>query len=92
MTSGVATDGRPFVHVSWGGFRRQWTVDDARQFAGQCLAVAEAAEHDAIVFAWLGDKLGVQGWASRAQIINDLREYRMESSTSRAESPISDAR
>lgn len=82
VTSGVSTSGRPFIHVSWGDKLAQWSVEDARQFAGQCLAVAEAAEHDAIVFAWLGDKLGMTSWPARAQVLNDLRKYRQDSTTS----------
>jgi hypothetical protein len=87
VASGVATDGRPFVHLIWGDVQRQWTVDEARQFGRQCLEVAEAAEHDALVFAWLGDRLGISEWEKRAEIIHDLRQYRQDSTTSTVTAP-----
>jgi hypothetical protein len=81
FASGVTMEGAPFVHVSWGGERGQVTVQAARQIGRQALEVAEAAEHDAIVVAWLRDKMGL-GFDQAAAAIGDLRAYRQDTTTS----------
>ncbi|EFC79229.1 hypothetical protein [Parafrankia sp. EUN1f] len=81
FTSGVNERGAPFIHVSWGGQRGQVTVAEARQIGHQALEAAEAAEHDAIVVAWLRDKMDLT-LHQAAAALGDLRAYRQDTTTS----------
>ncbi|MCK9921619.1 hypothetical protein MXD61_06900 [Frankia sp. AgPm24] len=81
FASGVNKDGAPFIHVSWAGRRGQVTVEEARQIGRQAFEAAEAAEHDAIVVAWLRDKMGLT-FHQAAVAVGDLRSYRQDTTAS----------
>jgi hypothetical protein len=75
MMSGVTSKGKPFVTYQWEKLAAQWSPDEARKHALGLLAVAEAAEHDAITFQFLRDKTGLEIDAA-GLMIADLRNYR----------------
>lgn len=75
MTSGVADDGYPFCHMTWGELKAQFSVEEMRAHALKALEVAEAAQSDAAVFAFLKKELKLKT-EEAGRIIYDLRNYR----------------
>ena len=70
----------PLVNVKIGNESiGQFTVEGARQFAGQLFEAAEAAESDAFVFKWLTrDIIGTfeDDSANFARIMDEFRAFR----------------
>jgi hypothetical protein len=77
VNSCVNKDGVPSVQLRWPEGRpgAQLAPDEARQHARILMEVAEAAEMDAIVFAWLKERMGL-AVEQIAVLIGELREYR----------------
>jgi hypothetical protein len=76
LHEGVSPAGKPFVKITvTGGPGGQLSPDDCREFGLAFLEAAEAAEHDAAVFAWLRGKLEMDV-AGAATVIGELRSYR----------------
>jgi hypothetical protein len=69
-------DGRPFVQMRWGAEGCQMTPDEARAHAYGILDAANAAETDAIMLAFLKDKVGFDIGENMALILRDFRDFR----------------
>jgi hypothetical protein len=82
VVSGVNTEGKGFVTISavsegGGMFVGQLPPNTVRELGLQCFAVAEAAEVDAIIFALMKHKFGLEDGVIAAFII-DIRNAREE--------------
>lgn len=76
VLSGVsAFTGEPFVQLRWGIQMAQFTPEEARQYALNVLAVAEASESDAAVVKMLTDDIGLPEQAA-LQFLVALRDRR----------------
>lgn len=75
MSSGCNPQGKPFVHYNWGDKKCQFSPEEARQHGLALIEVAEAAAHDAAVFNFLRQRLGLEP-EQAAGMIGDLRNYR----------------
>jgi len=69
-------DYRPFVQLSWGSEGCQMTPDEARAHAYAILDAANAAETDAIMVAFLREKVGLKEGVDIGVILKDFREFR----------------
>jgi hypothetical protein len=78
--SGVTKDGVSFCHLVWGNMKGQLTPDELRALGRRAFEVAEAAERDAMTFAWLSARLG---YSLAAEALVDMRDYRFDSDTSK---------
>jgi hypothetical protein len=77
IASGVgASTGKPFVHLSWGEQSGELSPDEARMHGLYVLQCAEAAEHDATVFAELTDGVLELAPELAARFVLALRERR----------------
>jgi hypothetical protein len=87
IESGVNVDGEPFCRVevmyssSLGMWHRsaygQLTVAEVRQTALDWLAIAEAAEHDSMVFRFLTENEIIDKGRA-AMLLGELRQYRAD--------------
>jgi hypothetical protein len=68
--------GDPYVQCRVGGFRWQWTPEEARQHAHQVLASAEAATHDAAMVRWMTLGGLAVSRETALQSLGDLRRFR----------------
>lgn len=74
FSSGVSVfDGSPFVLVTWGNQEGQLTPDEADAHAVKVIQVAQAARHDAAIYAELRESLGVDE-KSAAGFVAALRD------------------
>ena len=76
LESGVNPEGAPFVVIRWGRESGQLTPAEARAFAMQVMAAAEAAIHDAAFLAWLQDEPLTLDVRRAAGVLADQRQYR----------------
>lgn len=82
ITSGVsAKHFKPFVQLWWGKQGCQMTPNEAREHAYGILAAAEAAESDAILVAFLREKVGIKEGVDVSLILRDFRTFRERSNT-----------
>ena len=79
ITSGVSVfTGDGFVTLKWGIESGQLTPDEARLHALLILGAAEAAEHDAVFYRWLKERIGMPDEAAAVALVElrDMRELR----------------
>jgi hypothetical protein len=77
IMSGVSLHtGKGFLSLTWGNERGQLDVDTARQMAMDLLKAAEAADHDATLFAWLCERKLLPSPEAAAALLNDVRAWR----------------
>jgi hypothetical protein len=66
----------PLVQLKWGTERCQMTPDEARAHAYAILDAANAAETDAIMVAFLKERVGLKEGVDIGAILNDFRQFR----------------
>lgn len=76
--SGVNPEGEPFVNMTWGKEKGQFTPDETRTFALGLLVAAEAALHDAAFLHWLQEGPLSLDLPRAARLMSEQRQYRAD--------------
>lgn len=77
VESSVTREGKPFLIVSWGEQRGQFSPEEGRHQAQIFLEASEAAEQDAFLVTLMREKLELND-LQIAQMLREFRKFREE--------------